>query len=669
MTETRNTFCRICAALCGVEISIDGDQVSGVRGDASHPFTRGYLCPKGRALGDAHHSPNRLTGAYVGRGDRRRRVSIDDGHADLDDALEHVATEHGVGSIGIFHGTGAFSDSLGTFTARKLKKALGSHQLYSTATVDAVAKTLVASEMGGTPLLIPQIDEDAGRLLVFVGINPVVSHGHATMFSNPIERIRAAKRRGPVLTLDPRTTETARLSDHHLALRPSTDFAVFAHVIRELFARGTVDEAALSERATGVDELREIVQPFDIDTVAHICALPAAQLRQLVDAVQEAGRLAILSGTGSTMNPTANLGEWMAWALLVVTDSFDQPGGMWFNPGVFSRLDRFETLPRAAPIEPSSPARPDVARCGGEWPASLISDEIEAGRLRALIVLGGNLLTATPDPDRLAAALAKIDVLVALDVVHNGTTELATHVFATAGQLERPDVISLEPNAAFRYQHYTDAVLPALSERPPMWRTLARIGTGLGLEVLTGRDGPLDPETATPDDVFALLAKGAGVIELRETGGIHVEGGPLHGWVRRRLPFGRWNLAPQRLIDQLAAVPLQPRHAGDLVLTPRRLVKRMNWQRFRDGEVNEAIVHPSDADRLALVDGDLVDVATATGSIRLPVKVTTAIVAGSVSVVHGFEDSNVNAILDRQALDPLSGMAQLSAVPVSLTRV
>ena len=158
------------------------------------------------------------------------------------------------------------------------------------------------------------------------------------------------------------------------------------------------------------------------------------------------------------MNPTANLGEWMAWALLVVTDSFDQPGGMWFNPGVFSRLDRFETLPRAAPIEPPSPARPDVARCGGEWPASLISDEIEAGRLRALIVLGGNLLTAIPDPDRLAAALAKIDVLVVIDVVHNGTTELATHVFATAGQLERPDVISLEPNAAFRYQHYTDAV-------------------------------------------------------------------------------------------------------------------------------------------------------------------------------------------------------------------
>ena len=69
---------------------------------------------------------------------------------------------------------------------------------------------------------------------MFVGINPVISHGHATMFSNPIERIRAARRRGAVITLDPRSTETARLSDHHLAVRPGTDYAVFAYVIRAL---------------------------------------------------------------------------------------------------------------------------------------------------------------------------------------------------------------------------------------------------------------------------------------------------------------------------------------------------------------------------------------------------------------------------------------------------
>jgi anaerobic selenocysteine-containing dehydrogenase len=669
VTETKRTFCRICIAQCGMQVTVDDDRVVAIRGDSDHPFSRGYLCAKGRALGEAHHAPNRLSGASIGRVTSRRAVSIDEGHADLAAALQGIVDQHGLGAIGVFHGTGAFTDALGTWTARKFKRALGTDQLYSTATVDAIAKTLVASEMGGTPLLIPNIDEEAGRLLVFVGINPVVSHGHATMFSNPVDRIRQARRRGPVVTIDPRTTETARLSDHHMAVRPATDYAVFAHVIRELFASGAVDETALAERATGIDGLRRAVEIFDADATAALAGVTTEQLGVLVDAVRAAGRLAILSGTGSTMNPTANLGEWMAWALMVVTDSFDQPGGMWFNPGVFARLDRFETLPSAAPIAPASPARPDVARCGGEWPAALIVDEIESGRLRALVVLGANLLTALPEPERLAEALARIDALVVLDVVSNATTELATHVFACAGQLERPDVISLETNASARYQQYTDAVVAPRPERPPMWETLVRIGAGIGLDVLAGRQTVVESTSVTPDQMFERLARGAGVAELRAAGGIHVEGGPLYDWVRPRLPHGRWDLAPVRLADQLSALRAAGAAPRGLMLTPRRLMKRMNCQLFRVGEVNEALVNPTDASRLGLADGDLIDVGTETGSIRLPARVTDSIVAGAVSIVHGFDDANVNALVDRNDLDRLSGMVRLSAVPVTVTAV
>lgn len=669
MSEAKRSFCRICVALCGIEAEVEGDTVVAVRGDDEHPFSKGYLCPKGRAAATAHHAPSRLSGARIGRGAQRRQVTIEEAHADLADAMSSIIAEYGLGSIGVFHGTGAFADSLGNFAARKFAKALGTNQVYSTATLDAMAKTLVAGEMAGTPLLMPNIDEESGRLLVFVGINPVVSHGHATMFPDPISRLRAARGRGPVFTLDPRATETARLSDHHLALRPATDFAVFAHVIRELFARGAVDEIELAARASGADRLRSIVERFDIATVTAFTGLPSEQLKQFVDAVQEAGRLAILTGTGSSMSPTANLGEWMAWALMVVTDSFDRPGGMWFNPGVFSRFDRFETLPSVAPDEPAPPTRPDVARCGGEWPASLISDEIESGRLRALIVFGGNLVTAIPDAGRLAAALAEIEVLVVLDVVDNATTDLATHVFATPSQLERPDIISLETTAAFRYQHYTDAIVPAPPDRPEMWRTVARIGAGIDVEVLRNRYGALDPEAATSDDVFAMLVRGDGVARLRDTGGLVIEGGPAYDWVRSRLPNGRWNLVPDRLADQLSEVELEPRSIDELVLIPRRLVKRMNWQVFREGETNEALLHPSDATRMGFADGDLVEIRTAIGEIRVPVRVTNSIVAGSVSVVHGFDDSNVNTILDRTVLDRLSGMVQLSAVPVTLVPV
>jgi anaerobic selenocysteine-containing dehydrogenase len=657
MATEHRTFCRICISACGMTVTVEGDEVIAIRGDATHPHSRGYLCPKGRALGAVHAAEGRLDGAFIGRGGERRAVDIDEGHAHLRGALGEIVASHGLGSIGVFHGTGAFLDSAGSWATRRLKKVLGSDYSYSTATVDAIAKTFVAEQMAGTAALIPCIDEQHGRLLVFVGVNPVVSHGHSTMFSNPVERIRAAKARGPVFVLDPRVSETARLADRHLAARPGTDYAVFAHVLRALLAAG-VDTEVLAQRATGLEDLRAAVAPFDGPTTCRLTGVDQSGLDELVRAVVGAGRLAILTGTGSTMSVPGNLTEWLAWALLVMTDSFDQPGGMWFNPGLFARLDRFDKLPAVGPPAPGCPTRPDIPPCGGEWPASLIPDEIEAGRLRALIVVGGNLVTALPDTERVVRALGAIDVLVGLDIQHTPTTDLATHVFACADQLERPDVLPLEMHASALYQQYTDAVVTPPPRRPPLWRTLCHIARGVGLDML-GHDA--DPDDVTNEDMLARLARRFPLEELRG-GGVRTEAPAVYGWVQPRLPLGRWELAPSPLVEQLATV-VEP---ASLVVTPRRPTRRMNAQQYRDGDRSEAWMHPDDAARAGVVDGDMVEVASSTGRIELPARVTTAIAAGAISVQHGWVSPNVNRLIDAHDLDPLTGMAHLSGTAVTV---
>jgi anaerobic selenocysteine-containing dehydrogenase len=422
-----------------------------------------------------------------------------------------------------------------------------------------------------------------------------------------------------------------------------------------------VDPTALAERAAGVERLEAAVAAYDEATTSRITGVDRELLRAFVDAVVAAGRLAVLSGTGSTMSRSGNANEWLAWALMVLTNSFDEPGGMWFNPGAFTRLDRLPRLPEAAPSAPSAMSRPDIARCGGEWPASVIPDEIEAGRLRALIGLGANLITAVPGPERMARALADIDVLIVLDVQRNSTSDLATHVFACAGQLERPDVLPLELNANAVYQHYSEPVVTPRDDRPPMWQTMARIGAGVGLDVLGG----VDPLATTTDEMLARMARGTALADLRAAGGLRVESGPVYGWVRSRLPFGRWDLAPERLVAQLEALDAP----APLVLTPRRLVKRMNWQLFREGERHDALVHPDDAAEAGVADGDVVDVVSPVGSLRLAVRVSDTVVRGAVSIVHGFADANVNVLVDAHDLDPLTGMARLSGVPVTLTRL
>ncbi len=394
-TVEQKSFCRICLAMCGVVVNVDGDRVVSVRGDADDPISHGYVCAKGRALGTMHHE-GRIDGALVRRGDDMVPVTVDAGLDDVAGHLQRVLEAHGPAVVGTYSGTGGFNDPIGGWALSRLKQSLGVTQSYSTSTVDAVSKTLVGYTMAGTASLVPHPDPDC-RLMVLLGSNPVVSHGQSTPFTNPIERIRAIRSGGEVWVVDPRRTETAALADRHLPMRTGTDHWLLAHLVREVMASGRRPGGAgraggRHRRAgRGSGPLRPAILVAGMTGLAH-----GRDIEGLVSAVLRHGRLAVVTGTGTTMARDAYLTEWMAWALMVVTDSFDRPGGMWFNPGYHVRLDRRRRLRRLEMGE-GPPSRPDIPSFLGEWPSALISAEIEAGRLRALVVLGGNPAIALPD--------------------------------------------------------------------------------------------------------------------------------------------------------------------------------------------------------------------------------------------------------------------------------
>ncbi|MDO8363504.1 MAG: molybdopterin-dependent oxidoreductase [Actinomycetota bacterium] len=653
------SFCRICIANCGILVQTDGDRVLEVRGDPEHPLSKGYVCPKGRALGVSHHSPRRLAASLVRSGGVLAPADAADALADAGAALARVVAQHGPEAVGMFMGSGGFIDPAGTYAFHRLKAALGTKQTYSTASVDSVAKTYVTALMGGTTALVPHPDEQ-GTLLVFVGSNPVVSHGQSTMYANPIERIRAARARGEVYVIDPRLTETARLADRHLPARPGTDHAVLAYLVRGVLADG-VDVAALAATAAGVEALRAAAEPFDLAHTSAVTGVPAADLQALAASVRRAGRLAVVTGTGTTMSPAGNLVEWFAWALMILTGSFDQPGGMWFNPGYMSRVDRRDRLPTARLGEPGAPSRPDIERLMGEWPASLIPEEILSGRMKALVVFGANAVTGLPDTDRVVEALRALDVLVVLEVDRTETAELATHVIACRDQLERPDVLPLGMFAGQVYDQYTPAVVPAAPGRVPAWRALATVGTALGHEVL---GAGADIAALDCDDVLRMSTRG-GVDALREVDGAAVEAPAIYGWVEPRLPHGVWDLAPAPLVGQLRDFTAAPPAAG-LLLTPRRQLRHQNSQPYREGDHPLALLHPTDAAALGITDGDAVELTSAIGGLQAVASVTDGNVAGSVSVPHGWAATNVNRLIGNTVLDPLTGMPHMSGTRVQV---
>jgi anaerobic selenocysteine-containing dehydrogenase len=683
MIETRSSFCRICTSLCGILVDTDAERVLRVRGDRDHPVSRGYLCPKGRALPKMHHHPRRLERPLVRRGGSLQAASWESCLDDLGARLREIIDRHGPASVGIFFGSGVGMDAAGYRMAEALHRAIGTPARFSPLTIDGTAKTFVASAVGGFPGLSPRPDYDQINLVIYVGINPMVSHGHTVAMPNPALTIRATARRGEVWVIDPVRTETARFASGHMAPRPGTDYAVLAYLVREVLREGA-DRETLARRTVGSEALRAAVEPFGREHAAAVAGVSPEELSELLASVRKAGRLAVETGTGVTMSIASNITQWLAWALMIVTGSMNRPAGVWFHPGFLNRFD-------AAPLPviddifgPGPRSRPELRSIVGDWPCAALSDEINAGNIRAFLNLGGSMMRSFPDANDLRPALERLDVLATLEIIENETTALSTHVLPTKDQLERPDVTLWDFLSPRVNAQYTSAVIEPVGERRSTWWVLAELMRRLGHEPPGAL--PTDDRSIGADDAMlaGLTAHArcafSDLAEKRYVETTHELPAP---WVEAHIDrLGGWRLAPAPLVEQLADVHRAHSAAcadasalpnasargtsTSLSLTPRRQRRHLNAQFLFLGSPVDVLLHPTDAACAGVAHGQPVIVRSARGHITGVAHIDPTIRPGVVSVPHGHEDANVNLLTSKHEVEPLTGMTRYSGVAVSV---
>lgn len=657
--QTVRSFCRICTSVCGILVDVDGDQVVRVRGDQEHPFSRGYTCGKGRALPLLHHHPDRLERPQMRVDGRLTDTPWEACLDDLGTRLKDIIDRHGPESVAFYFST---MESAGFRMAEALHAAVGTPAKFSPLTIDGTAKPLVSDLVGGFMGLSGRTDFDAADFLLLVGVNPVVSHGHAISMPNPTGTVREIAKRGQVWVIDPRRTETARLATGHLAPRPSTDHAVLAYLVREILRDGRAHDVPVH----GVDALAAAVEPFTLEHTASLADVDPHELTRLGAAVRAARCVAIETGTGVTMTAErANVTQWLAWVLMILTGAMNRPGGTWFHPGFAYQLEAFGDLLPVTPIEgafgPGPRSRPEAQAFINEWPCAVLPDEIAAGNIRALINVGGSLVTSFPETGKLVPALQQLEVFATTEIIDNETTRLATHVLPTKDPLERPDITIHDILSSRVSVQYTPAVVDPVGDRRSMWWVFAELGRRLGHDL--GSLG--DPGTSTDDDVLSVLLAGARAKydEVAATGYADAGRELPAAWVDEHIArMGGWRLAPPLLVDQLAALEPPP----PLVMVPRRQRKKLNGQLDFLGEPAEILIHPDDGAVAGVISGAPVTVRSANGELTGVAKIDDTIRRGAVSIPHGHHDANVNRLTSKDDIDVVTGMVRYSGIAVSL---
>ncbi|NTY60028.1 molybdopterin-containing oxidoreductase family protein [Mycolicibacterium sphagni] len=657
--QTVRSFCRVCTSVCGILVDVDGDEVLRVRGDQDHPFSKGYTCAKGRALPLLHHHPARLEKPQMRVDDQLQDTSWDTCLDDLATRLKAIIDEHGPQAVGFYFST---MESAGFRMAEALHAAIGTPAKFSPLTIDGTAKPLISDLVGGFMGLSGRTDLENCDFLLLVGVNPVVSHGHAISMPNPTGTVRDIARRGQVWVIDPRHTETARLATGHLAARPSTDHAVLAYLVREILINGAKTDVPVQ----GLAELTAAVEPFTHEHTASLTDVPAHELARLATAVREARCVAIETGTGVTMTAErGNVTQWLAWVLMILTGAMNRPGGTWFHPGFAYQLEAFGEFLPITPVEgsfgPGPRSRPEAQAFINEWPCAVLPDEIAAGHIRALINVGGSLVTCMPETGKLIPALQSLEVFATTEIIDNETTQLATHVLPTKDPLERSDITLHDVLSSRVSVQYSPAVVAPVGDRRSMWWVFAELGRRLGYDL--GTLG--DPGTSTDDDVLAVLLAGARTTfdEVAATGWAEAPQPLPAPWVDDHIGrMGGWRLAPPLLVDQLTALaPPAP-----LVMVPRRQRKKLNGQLDFLGEAAEILINPVDGSAAGIVNGQPVTVRSANGELTGVAKVDGSIRTGVVSIPHGHHDANVNRLTSKDDIDTMTGMVRYSGIPVSL---
>jgi anaerobic selenocysteine-containing dehydrogenase len=694
MTRTVIRTCPLCEATCGLRLELDDTgEVTSVRGDEQDVFSRGYLCPKGATIAELERDPDRLRTPLVRRDGELVPATWDEAYTEVADRLHRVQASHGRDAVAIYLGNPNVHTLAGQLSLRPLARALGTTNVFSASSVDQLPKHLSCGAMFGDPSAIPIPDLDHTDLLVVLGGNPRVSNGSLLTAPDLPGRLTALQRRGGrLVVVDPVRTLTAATADHHLAIRPGTDALLLLAVVHTLAEEDLVDLGGhLAAHVDGLEAVLALARPYAPERVAPATGLAADDIRVLARELAGAERAAVYGRLGTTAVAFGTVTSWLVDVVNVLTGNLDRRGGAMFPLPAHHRGQRrpFRHARRTSRVR----GLPEVI---GELPVASLVEEITTpgpGQVRALITVAGNPVLSTPDGAALDAALAELDLVVAVDPFVTATTRHAHVVLPPPGILQRAHYDLAFSGLAIRnVANLSPAAVPLDDGQPDEWEVLLTLAA-----IATGQRPPIDVDavdayvlheaiTRTVEDPTARLAtRDPDAIRAA----LHGDRGPLRllDLLVRAGPYGDgFGLDPDGLsLEALAAAPhgidlgpLQPRladvlatasgrielapdvvvadlprlerHLDALLATPpdglvlvgrRHLRTNNSWShnvaRLAKGQQLCTLrLHPDDAEARGIVDGTEVTVRSATGTVTAPAEVTDAVRPGVVSLPHGF---------------------------------
>ena len=719
-------ICPICEAACGLKLATNGRTVERIEANHEDVFSTGHICAKGLALKELEDDPDRIRVPLIKDGAGFREASWNEAFAAINERLNRVIDQYGAGAVATYSGNPTAHNiglALGQGTFSQL---LATQNAYSAGTVDQIPKHLASELMFGNPMAVPVPDIARSSFLLMLGANPVVSNGSLWMVPDFRGKLRAFKERGGrFVTVDPRRTETARLADEHVYIRPGADAWLLIALINELRRLGLCVPAQYS--ADGEDQLFGKLSSVSLTDAAKGSGISEEQIAQLAAGLKSATNPVVYGRVGTTLQRHGTLTSFLIEVINLMTGSLDVPGGAMFPEQPFS-----------TPFDGASGNYGAFrSRVSGypsflnQLPVAALAEEMEVpgdGQIKALVCIAGNPVVSNPDSDRLARSIESLDFVLCIDIYHNETSRLADIILPGTSPFEDSHYDHfLGQMGHHNVARYSPSVFA--SDGPDEWQMMLTLSF-----ILSERRVPADDELSAFEDnviagfvsaftneessslygrdvqeIMAMVEPAEGAERMLDVGiragrfGDHfgrqdgltlkqmresvngIDLGPIREGRLREVTNGRIDLAPALILDDIDAILQEEPERGFLLIGRRNTRSNNSWLRNlpmlgkgRDLCVLE--MHPQDAATLGVSDGDTVELSSDNASLEMPVLLTKDLLPGVVAMPHGYsrdrelqqshcqDGENYNRLAAAAVVDSPSATSALNGLPVRVNR-
>ncbi|MEW1933533.1 bifunctional nitrate reductase/sulfite reductase flavoprotein subunit alpha [Rhodococcus sp. NPDC079359] len=726
MVTTVKTLCAYCGVGCGMVLEIGGPTTSSDAtptrpvvtksvGDKSHPANFGRLCTKGTTTADMLAAPGRLEKAQIRHRRGEQPESTDTAVAINDTArrLRTIIDEHGPDALALYV-SGQMSIEAQYLSNKLAKGFIGTNQIESNSRLCmASAGTGYKQSLGADGP--PGSYQDFDHADVFFVIGSNMADCHPILFLRMMDRVKAGAK---LIVVDPRRTATADKAHLHLQLEPGSDLALLNGLLALIAENGDLDAEFITEFTDGWDAMPDFLGDYTPEKVCAATGLDEKDLRAAAAMIGGAENwmscwtMGLNQSTHGTWNTNALCNLHLATGAICKTGSgpfslTGQPNAMggremgYMGPGLPGQRAVVNDADRAFVEDrwgvPRGTLRTDV----GGGTIEMFS-KLAAGEIKACWIICTNPVASVANRTTVIDGLERAELVITQDAfADTETNDYADVMLPAALWTEAHGVMVNSERNLTLFQPAVEAPGGAL----PDWKIIADMACALGYadaftyasaeEVFeeikqfwnpnTGYDirgvtyerlrespiqWPCPPDATTTRHPIRYLNDGVSQRQrVSDDGSIPALSFPTPSG--RAQFFARPAMAPAEMPDDDYPFVLNTGRLPHQWHTMTKTGKVAKLNKLDSGPFVE--VHPLDADRLGVNDGDSVQVASRRGRAVLPAVVTDRVLPGSCFAPFHWNEKfgeylAINAVTN-DAIDPYSQQPEFKACAVTLARV